>query len=274
LGLHWPGYRKVRRRLCKKIGRRLRELSIPTASQYQTYLERHPGEWGTLSKLAPITISLFYRDRGVFELLEREIIPSLARLAMARGDRTLHCWSAGCACGEEPYSLSILWQRQLQQHFPTLSLRILATDIDPRVLESAASGCYESSSLKDLPKHWADQAFTRSDYVYCVREEYRSAVKFECQDIRASTPQGPFDLILCRNVAFTYFEPVLQAQVMARLVARLRSGAALVIGNHEALPGQMAEIQRWPSAKGTYRKALGSEEGLAPPITTGTRRLA
>jgi chemotaxis protein methyltransferase CheR len=253
LGLRWAGFRKVRRIVCKRLARRLRELGLPDLAAYRAFLESHPGEWDVLDGYCRIPISRFYRDRGVFGSLEQDVLPALARAAVAAGRDGLACWSACCASGEEPYTLAMLWRLRLQPRFPGLGCRIVATDIEAHLLERARAGCYRASSLKALPPELLAEAFTHRGEELCIRDALR-AIEFRQQDIREAVPEGEFDLILCRNAALTYFEPALQHEVMRRVVAPLRPGGALVVGIHESLPAGLPGVMLWNGARAIYRK--------------------
>jgi len=255
LRLRWPGFRKVRKQVYKRIDRRLKELRLADVFEYRAYLEAHHQEWSALDGLCRIPISRFYRDRALFEFLERDGLPELAREACTRAEDRIRCWSTGCASGEEPYTLAILWRVRLAPRFPAVSLEILATDVDPVGLERARSGCYCPSSLKDLPTDLLDRAFTRLETGFCVNAEYREGVEWREQDLRTTMPPGLFHLILCRNVAFTYFDDALQREVLERIVARLRPAGVLVIGGGEALPPGIAGIEPWSRKLGVYRRS-------------------
>lgn len=203
LRMRWPGFRQVRRQVCKRIDRRMRELGLANAAAYRAYLAKHPTEWNALDGFCRISISRFYRDRGVFDFLRREVLPELAAGMQAGMDRVLRCWSAGCASGEEVYTLRIAWELDVGRHFPDVSMRILATDSDPRMLDRALLGCYSMSSLKDLPPEWLSKACTESDGLHCVRPEFREGIEFALQDIRRHMPAGQFQLVLCRHAAPT-----------------------------------------------------------------------
>ncbi len=236
LHMRWPGFRKVRKQVCKRIGRRMRELGLADTAAYGDYLAAHPEEWQRLDVMCRISISRFYRDRGVFDALRDSVLPDLANAASGRGETTLRVWSAGCASGEEPYTLTLLWNLSLARQFPDLTLRITATDADERLLERAARGVYPHGCLKELPPAWVAAAFEETGDGFRIRSDFRDGVAFERQDIREETPEGPFDLILCRYLAFTYFDAALQRSVLERLVAHLRGGGYLVLGKQEALP--------------------------------------
>lgn len=236
LGLRWPGYRKVRRLVGKRLGRRIAELGLEGLPAYREWLRRDPAEWSRLHVICRIPISRFYRDRGVFDAISQKILPDAAAKAMERGDRTVRCWSAGCASGEEPYTIALIWRHQVAPHWPTVALRILATDADETMIARAEAGCYTRSSLKELPREWVARAFAASGVLYCIDPDLRRGVDFALQDIRDAMPQGPFDVIFCRNLAFTYFEEGLQRRVLDGLKDRLTAGGVLVLGMHEALP--------------------------------------
>ncbi|HXF94311.1 MAG TPA: protein-glutamate O-methyltransferase CheR [Nitrospiraceae bacterium] len=255
LHLRWPGYRKVRRQVCKRIDRRLKELNLPRAAAYRAYLDDHPPEWSVLDSLCWIPLSRFYRDKRVFQTLEREVLPQLAQDALADGRHELRCWSIGCASGEEPYTLAILWKTALEPRFPALGLQILATDVDPHAIERAKQACYAASSLKELPDDWRARAFVPTPEGFIVKPEYRELVSFELQDIRIAAPDGWFDLILCRYVVFTYFDDTQQQETLAKIEQKLVPGGALVIGSMESLPGGTTSLIPWTKNAGIYRQS-------------------
>lgn len=255
LHMKWSGFRKVRKQVCKRIDRRMSELGVSSPRDYRAHLEKHGEEWNALDTLCRITISRFYRDRRVFSFLDEVVLPDLARSASERGDAELRCWSAGCASGEEPYSLAILWRLHHGQRFPALRMRMLATDIDENLLSRARKAIYPPSSLRDCPKELTASAFDRRENEFALRPAYREGVELIQEDIRHQLPDGPFHLILCRYLVFTYFEQQLQRQIASRLVSRLVEGGALVIGPKETLPNDAASLVPWDACPGVYRKA-------------------
>jgi chemotaxis protein methyltransferase CheR len=222
---------------------------------YRSYLTAHPEEWEALDSFLWISISWFYRDKSLFQFLEQEVLPSLAHQALTQGESVLRCWSIGCAGGEEPYSLSLLWKLKLQAQFPTVRLVILATDIDKQVLCRARKGCYTFSSLKDLPESWRLQGFDHGPEGFWIKPEFREPVTFLVQDIRQATSEETFHLILCRYLTFTYFDAPLQAKTMRQLMERLHTGGALVTGKDERLPDGDFGLIPWSQREGVYRRA-------------------
>ena len=256
LRMRWEGFRKVRGQVCKRIDRRMRELGSADAAAYRLLLENRADEWAVLDSLCRVTISRFYRDREVFRFLEQVVLVKLSEEAMARGERELRCWSIGCASGEEPYTLAMLWDLGTGPRFPLLHMRILAIDADKNMIGRAAEGCYSSSSIRDLPCAWKTRAFSLRGDRYCVNDEEREKVEFVVQDIRRAVPETMFHLILCRNVAFTYFAIGLQQDILARLGEKLLPNGALVIGSHESLPAGCRGFKPWPGSPGVYQKEI------------------
>jgi chemotaxis protein methyltransferase CheR len=261
LGLRWPGYRKVRRLVAKRLNRRLAELGLADLAAYRTFLTAEPGEWARLDALCRIPISRFYRDRSVFDAISRQCLPDAAATACARGDDAVRCWSAGCASGEEPYTLIMAWRFCVADRWPTLGFTVIATDADETMIGRAKAGCYSRSSLKDIPERWRQRAFTRSGPLFCLNAEFRRDVQFALQDIRNVMPDGPFEMVLCRNLAFTYFDERLQSRTLDRLRERLRPGGFLVLGSHEPLPADCRGFAPMAPNQPIYRRDALTSQG-------------
>jgi len=256
----WAGFRKVRRTTCKRIERRVETLKLPNVQAYRELLEREPREWSALEALLPITISSFYRDKTVCDFIGDVVLRDLAARAAQRGVATLRAWSIGCASGEEPYTVMLLWRLRVQPSFAqtSIDLRMLATDVDAAVLERARIGCYAGGTLKQLPPGWRAQAFTQTADRYCLRPEHRAGIDFVRQDVCATLPHETFDLILCRNLVFTYFDEALQVETLKRLLTRLRPGGGFVIGRRETLPSDVGGLAAWAQELGVFRKLNSS----------------
>jgi chemotaxis protein methyltransferase CheR len=255
LHLRWEGFRRVRRQVCRRLDRRLRALGLDSLDAYQEQLERHPEEWEVLDSLCRVTISRFWRDRAVFEALGARLLPELAALAQVRGDADLRAWSVGCASGEEPWSLALLWHLELGTRFPKSGLRVVGTDLDAQLLERASQAVYPGSSLRELPARLRTRAFEMADDTHRLRADLRSGVEFRREDVRRQAPVdlGPFHLILCRNLAFTYFDAHVQREVLERFANTLVPRGALVVGTHERLPCDAPRFELDPDLRGVYR---------------------
>jgi chemotaxis protein methyltransferase CheR len=253
LRFRWPGFRKVRRQVRKRIERRLGQLGLAEIGAYRIYLDAHPAEWDLLDGYCRITISRFYRDRGVFDYLGDEILPELARTAIRRGRDEVRCLSAGCASGEEAYTVLILAEVGRFAQLAGVRLRLVATDADEQMLRRARQARYPASSVKNVPTDWLGGPLERSGEGYVVREDLRAQVEFQRQDIRRQVPDGPWDLVLCRNLAFTYFDEPLQRKVLAKLVGHIRAGGVLVTGKQETLPETDLPLVPCTRHLGVYR---------------------
>jgi chemotaxis protein methyltransferase CheR len=243
LGYRWKGFRKVRNQVCKKIKKRIAELELGSIQTYRDYLEKHEEEMQVLDGLLNITISRFYRDRGVFDSIGNSILPALAEKARQNQQEQIRCWSAGSASGEEAYTLAILWEMALlPEQVSGVSLEILGTDRHDRMLERAEKAIYPEGNLKELPREWIKQVFDKEESEYRIKKQFRQDVTFLKQDIRSELPEGTFDLILCRNLVFTYFREELQGEIYQAILDKLNPGAYLIIGNHESLPPGRVEL--------------------------------
>jgi chemotaxis protein methyltransferase CheR len=231
----------------------MRALGLNSYSAYRARLEADPSEWQIFDECCHITISRFFRDRGVFEVVRRIVLPDIAARAKREG-RNAEVWSAGCASGEEPYTLKILWDVEIATSCPGVSLSIIATDVDSAMLARAQEGCFEPTSLHELQPSLREQSFDQVGTQYCVKPEHRRDIEFLKQDLRAEMPSRTFDLILCRYVAFTYFAEPLQRKVLAGMLERLLPRGYLVLGTHEQLPSERAELSALGQAPQILRK--------------------
>lgn len=256
LHMRWMGFRKVRKQICKRIQRRISELGLTDVGAYRSYLESTTEEWTVLDGLCRVTVSRFYRNRQVFAVLQTELLPRLAHEAQAGGEHRLRLWSTGCASGEEPYTLALLWRLILKSRFPQLDIHILATDSDPNMLRRARMACYPAGSVKELPKTWRNAAFVWQDRLFCLRSEFKADVVFVQHDVRADVPEGPFHVILCRNLAFTYFDRELQLKVARQIRDELLPGGVLITGVYEALPEGVGGFAVRSKRLGIYEKNI------------------
>jgi len=228
-GLRWHGFRRNRRQVYRRLHGRIAALGLPDVAAYRRFLDEHPEEWPELDRLCRVTISRFGRDREMWTALVDDVLPRLAREA---GGQAVRAWSAGCGAGEEPYTLVIAWAVEIEG---AIGIDVLATDIDTVQLERANVGRYPSGALRELPDRWRVAAFDERDGEASLREAFRT-VRFAHQDLKTAPPQGPFDLVLCRNLAFSYFDEPAQRAVIAAFRSVLRTGGVLVVGGDERLP--------------------------------------
>ena len=254
LHMRWPGFRKVRKQVCKRIQRRISDLGLADVDAYCQYLLTHADEWPILDHSCRVTVSRFYRDKVVLEHVRAEVLPVLAETAIAAGDTSLRGWSAGCAMGEEAYSLALLWDKTVGIDYPQLDIEIIGSDTDKLLLQRATRGCYSYGSIKALPDLWLKSAFTRHQKEYCLEPRLRSKVSFIKQDIRDRFIKGPFHIVFCRNMVFTYFDDALQNEMLDYIRQTLVEGGALVIGGHESFPDGFIGFEQWSKPRAVFRK--------------------
>lgn len=264
LEMRWSGFRRVRSQICKRIARRMRQLGLDGFDEYRRYLEHNDGEWLRLDGLCRVTISRFFRDREVFDALRHEVIPDLAAAAVAARRSTLQGWSCGCASGEEPYSLAMAWTFELSAAYPSLAFEITATDADPSMLDRARHARFQATSVRDLPGSWLRRGFVEVSGELEVASVIRGAIDWRLQDVRSGLPDRVFDLVLCRNLVFTYYGNDLQHRILRDLAGVIRPGGALVLGSHESLPDPPSGFEPWDATRSVYRRAVTQARKAVP----------
>ena len=255
LHMRWSGFCKVRHQVCKRLQKRIHDLSLSDLGAYQQYLLTHPEEWVLLDNYCRISISKFYRDKKVFDIIAQEILPGIANQVLANQETVIRSWSAGCAGGEEAYTLSMIWRMHLEKIFPDLKFCVLATDSDANQLRRAQAACYLASCVKDLPEEFLRLCFTQKQESYCLNSEYQQSVEFRLHDVREPPPHEAFHLILCRNLVFTYYTESLQLNILQQLHNSLAHNGALIIGAHELLPTSQTLFQFSHRSLGIYKKS-------------------
>jgi chemotaxis protein methyltransferase CheR len=206
----------------------MESVGVHDFPSYLRFLHRNPSERDNLRLLFNVTISRFFRNRRVFEALASQVLSPLA----AKGNPVC-AWSAGCASGEEAFTLRILWE-ELPGRKPDLS--ILATDIDEECLKRAGEGLYPESSIREVSGDIADRYLRGEGGRYRLREAVVRSVTFRRHDLLCESPPGDFDLVLCRNAAFTYFAVPRRIAI----AAAVPPGGCLVLGRTEKLPREAA----------------------------------
>ncbi|MBV9168584.1 MAG: PAS domain-containing protein [Chloroflexi bacterium] len=258
-GIDFSSYKEptIRRRL----QRRMLDTNNQTLEQYARYLRRHPEEYERLAASFLIKVTDFFRDPDLFTYLREQVLPRVIDDARDRGNE-LRLWSAGCATGEEAYSLAILVGELLGDELNNFTVRIFATDLDPEAVGFARRGVYPNSALKNVPEETRLRYFTQLDSAWEVRKQLRSMVVFGHHDLAQRAPFPRIDLVLCRNVLI-YFTPELQRRSLQLFAFALREDGYLVLGKAEGsspLPEYFQLVQ--PKLK-VFRRH--GERVLIPP---------
>ncbi len=223
-----------RRGVKRKVERRIVEVGLSHFDEYLLKVRKDPEEQGELSRILTVTISRFFKDIEVFNLLGTSIIPLIIKNKKERGE--LKIWSVGCASGEEPYSFLLLWKEKFEKNFPQIHLSILATDINEKLLERAKEGRYKKSSLKETPEEVIRRFFKIENGFYTLDESIRKSIEFKKHDIIHEEPFDGMDIVFCRNLAFTYFSKECKMNVLKKVSRSLRENGYFIIGKDESLP--------------------------------------
>ncbi|HQD24910.1 MULTISPECIES: protein-glutamate O-methyltransferase CheR [Methanoculleus] len=186
----------------RRILSRMRLTNTEDYEAYQKYLLTHPEEIDLLRKALTINVTKFFRDPDVFEVIQQKILPDLAR-----HKKLIRIWCAGCATGEEPYSIAILAHELMALH-RDLNVTIYATDIDTEALQKAMAGIYDLKALENVDKHRIRRHFiSRDDGTFEVCPHLRELVKFRQHDLMSGVPVARYlDIVVCRNVTIYFTE--------------------------------------------------------------------
>jgi chemotaxis methyl-accepting protein methylase len=241
-GICCDGYKD--RVLQRRVAVRMRARGVQTHADYAALLERDPQEYADLLDTVTINVSKFFRNASMWVLLRDRVLPELAR----RDDGEIRIWSAGCAAGEEPYSLAIL-VRQLAEarRIDAGRVRILATDVDPGALDAAWRAEYGAFAFTEMSDSTRARWFSGPQRNR-LRDEIRDMVRFERLDLMNDELPQDRHLILCRNVLI-YFERPVQLSLFERFHASLAPGGYLQLGKVETLFGMTAGLFRTVSAR-------------------------
>ncbi|HIC94512.1 MAG TPA: protein-glutamate O-methyltransferase CheR [Anaerolineae bacterium] len=226
--------------LKRRLAVRLRARGVESYREYMRLLDEE--EYEKLFEALTINLSYFFRDGTTFEALRDKVLRPLLREKAERGSRLIRVWSAGCAGGEEPYSVAILFHELLGGELKNWRVHILATDLDARALEKAKRGVYGEFSFRGMdPKYLRRYFVPLPQGEYAIKPQVVALVKFERRDLIADPPPRRLDLILCRNVLI-YFTREQQEKLLHKFHHALNEGGYLLIGKTEVLMGTAARL--------------------------------
>ncbi len=221
----------------RRIERRLSLAQLPGLEHYVDFLRHDPEELNALYKDLLIGVTSFFRDPEPFEQLEAEVIPGI--LERVGRNEEIRVWVAGCATGEEAYSLAIVFIEALERAKRPVNLKILATDVHRASLDSAAQGRFDESRLSAVSPQRLRRFFTRRGEDCQVSQELRQVVVFAPHNVIKDAPFTSLDLISCRNLLI-YFNPPAQKRALSLFHFGLKPGGVLMLGSSES-PGDLAE---------------------------------
>jgi two-component system CheB/CheR fusion protein len=242
--------------IMRRIARRMAVTHNHTIRDYEQYLESHPEEVGELVMAFLIKVTEFFRDGGAFNYLRDQVLPQLIERGRANG-RVLRCWSAGCATGEEPYSLALLIADQLGAELPEWSVKIFATDLDEGAIGYARRGVYPRNVLNNSPEEYRTRFFEPIDQGFRISKALRQMVIFGQQDLSRGAPFPRIDLVVCRNLLI-YFKPELQQRVLDLFTYSLHQvNGYLLLGKAETARPSKAKFEMIDKRWKVYRCISG-----------------
>ena len=219
-----------------RLARRLRKLKLTSFAEYCQLVE-HPEsvEIQELTNAITTNLTSFFRESYHFEQLAAEALPQLESVRAA--SRRLRLWSAGCSTGEEPYSLAVVMRERLA-HLGGWDIKLLATDIDTKVVATAAEGVYPAERFKGVSaervRNWFPPLAARPGFC-AASPELKSLITFKQLNLLDAWPmKGPFDIVFCRNVVI-YFDKAAQRKLFDRIADMQEPGGWLFIGHSENL---------------------------------------
>jgi two-component system, chemotaxis family, CheB/CheR fusion protein len=229
-GFDFTGYKRASLR--RRVGKRMEDLRIEDYQNSIDQLEDSPEEFNELFTTILINVSTFFRDKPVWDYIAAEAIPSLIS---AKSDKEpIRIWSAGCATGEEPYTIAMLLAEALGEDAYRERVKIFATDVDGDAIDRARQGVYTAKELGPVPEELRERYFEAVDDQFSFSKDLRRSVIFGVNDLISDAPISRLDLLACRNTLI-YFNAETQTGVMRRLHLALAEGGILVLGKSELL---------------------------------------
>ena len=229
-GFDFTGYK--RSTIQRRVAKRMATAGVERHDDYIDYLELHGEEFAELFNTLLINTTGFFRDPQTWEYMATEVGPPL--LAARSAEEPIRVWSAGCASGEEPYTVAMVLARVMGDVAFRERVKIYATDIDEEALDFARYGAYAPRQIEDLPHDALERFFERTDQRYVFRKDLRRSVIFGRNDLVQDAPISRIDLLVCRNTLM-YFTAETQSQILRRFHFALDDEGYLLLGKSEML---------------------------------------
>jgi two-component system, chemotaxis family, CheB/CheR fusion protein len=246
----FTGYKRAS--LMRRVQHQMRQTGVETFEEYHDYLQVHPDEFTALFNTILINVTGFFRDEDAWEHMRSSVLPGLLDDI---GTGPIRVWSAGCASGEEAYSLAMELSERLGQDAFQAQVKIYATDVDEDALSVARQATYTERDLAGLPEGYQDRYFESlggSRYVF--RKELQRSVIFGRNDLVQDAPISRIDLLACRNTLM-YFNAETQSRIVSRLEFALRPNGVLFVGKAEMLLNHATMFEPLDLKRRFFRKA-------------------
>lgn len=220
----------------RRIRRRVEMSAVETFDQYAELLQSNPEELHSLYADLLIGVTQFFRDSKVFDFLAKEVLPEV--ISRREVDQPIRAWVAGCATGEEAYSVAIAFKEAIAAAGHRGPLKIFATDVHKRSIEHASRGVFSQEVLKDVPGELLQRYFTQRSDGFQIRPEIRQLIVFAPHNVLRDAPFTDLDFVSCRNMLI-YFRPAAQRRAISLFHYGLRVGGVMLLGGSEST-GELA----------------------------------
>ncbi len=240
--LSWKGYRKVRKGVKRRLVRFMDAAGCRSVGSLLDLCDEDPQVRENCRIVLTVSVSRFFRDRKLWSVLETRLLPDM----LSWCGRVFRVWSAGCARGEEAYSLAILWDELRGRLGAMPQLELWATDIHPHMLAEARKGVYQRSSLKEVSESRIRRYFQKTGAnEFMLREDVKRTILWRQADLLSDLPPATgFHLLFLRNNLLTYYRGDQQKRAFERIWDAVQVGGFLVTGSRESLPqGQWAAVR-------------------------------
>jgi two-component system CheB/CheR fusion protein len=229
-GFDLTGYKRAS--LTRRVQKRMQEVGVASYGEFAELLDRDAAEFERLCNTVLINVTAFFRDGVPWDYLTTDIVPRILE-AKQPGD-AIRVWSAGCASGEEAYTLAMVLAEAIGHETFRERVKIYATDVDEGALAVARQGAYSAKETEGVPPELLEKYFERHDARYVFRKDLRRAVIFGRNDLVQDAPISRVDLLVCRNTLM-YFDAATQAKILARFHFALADHGYLFLGRAETL---------------------------------------
>ncbi|WP_416668507.1 CheR family methyltransferase [Egbenema bharatensis] len=229
-GCDLTGYKRAT--LMRRFEYRMQSLEIGSYQGYLQYLRSHSEEYLALLEVVLINVTSFFRDQETWDYLAAEVIPQI--IASKQPDEPIRVWSAGCATGQEIYSLLILLAEAIGIESCVQRVQCYATDVDEAILAQARQATFSDLRITNVPSDWLQKYFQATEQGYVFHPSLRRTVVFGRHDLVKDAPMSRIDLLICRNVLI-YFNLETQASLLVRFHFALKTTGFLFLGKSETL---------------------------------------
>jgi chemotaxis protein methyltransferase CheR len=225
----------------RRLDRRMRILNISDYSKYSLTLRDNRKEFEEIFASLSINVTNFFRDSTVFDRFQLSILPKI--LSDLDGSSKIRVWSAGCASGEEPYSIAMMFKQAIEK-LPNLEVEIIANDVNKHAIQFAQRGRYPAKSVESLPpniilNNFQKKTIDNNNTEYDVVPVIKDMVTFKVGDILSDAMQS-FDVIFCRNVLI-YYEKEAQELIFTKFYKGLKDSGYMVLGMDETMFGRRCQ---------------------------------